>query len=283
MIRIGCAAAFALLLVACGHHAGAMNGDGDAGGGGGGGDGGGGGGGDGSVIDSPPYSGMCDPNGPQCSNCIDDDGDGLVDGFDPQCTGATDNDERSFATGIPGDNKDAVEQDCFFDGDSGAGNDRCNIHVCCLLGARTKADCTIGQQKYNPDSCPPPIGTTPTSAACIAHCGKLAPPGCDCFGCCTICDPVAHTCQDILINPADGTGCATDPTKCLHCTKIADCGNPTCGGQSCILCPGQDPTTLPSSCNGTTTCPNGQMTCTNDTGCPMGTYCSSGCCIGVIE
>jgi hypothetical protein len=36
-------------------------------------------------------------------------------------------------------------------------------------------------------------------------------------------------------------------------------------------------------CNGMTMCPNGQTTCSNDTGCPMGQYCSSGCCIGVIE
>jgi hypothetical protein len=46
-----------------------------------------------------------------------------------------DNDESSFATGIPGDNIDTVNQDCFFDGNSGGGDDGCDIHVCCLLGA----------------------------------------------------------------------------------------------------------------------------------------------------
>ncbi|HYQ14706.1 MAG TPA: hypothetical protein VEQ58_03080, partial [Polyangiaceae bacterium] len=35
-----------------------------------------------------------------CSNGIDDDGDGLIDGFDPECTGLADDDEGSFATGI---------------------------------------------------------------------------------------------------------------------------------------------------------------------------------------
>ena len=52
-----------------------------------------------------------------------------------------DNDEGSFATGIPGDNKDANKQDCFFDGNSGGGDDGCNQHVCCLFGATTKAEC----------------------------------------------------------------------------------------------------------------------------------------------
>src|SRR5687768_9451430 len=29
----------------------------------------------------------CMAGGTQCSNCIDDDGDGRIDGFDPECTG----------------------------------------------------------------------------------------------------------------------------------------------------------------------------------------------------
>src|SRR5690348_3706354 len=29
----------------------------------------------------------CSPNGPQCNNCIDDDGDGLIDAADPECIG----------------------------------------------------------------------------------------------------------------------------------------------------------------------------------------------------
>jgi hypothetical protein len=280
MIRIGCAAVLALV-VACGHRASGTGGDGDAA------VDDGTGGGDGGSIDAPPFSGMCEAGGPQCSNCQDDDGDGFTDGFDPQCTGPSDNDERTFATGIPGDNKDAVDQDCFFDGDSGAGNDRCNIHVCCLLGAKTVEDCTIGQTRYDPRSCPPPIGNTPIAPDCIERCGALTPPGCDCFGCCTICDPINHDCHDILINPADSKGCGPttlgDPTKCLTCTKITECGSTQCGGQTCILCPGQDPATLPQSCNGMTSCPDGRATCIEDGACPEGNYCSSGCCIAVIE
>src|SRR5262245_15255825 len=80
-----------------------------------------------------PFTGTCAPGAAQCSNCTDDDSDGKTDGDDAECTGPLDNDESSFKTGIPGDNIDAVMQDCFFDGNSGAGNDGCNQHVCCLL------------------------------------------------------------------------------------------------------------------------------------------------------
>lgn len=266
------------LLVACGGRGGGGSGGGD----GGNGDGDGGGG----TIDGAVFPGMCTPTGAQCANCRDDDGDGRIDGFDPQCTGPLDNDEMTFATGIPGDNKDAVMQDCFFDGNSGAGNDGCNIHVCCLLGATTVADCPIGQNSYNPDECPPPIGTGTLSQKCIDTCGKLAPPGCDCFGCCTLCDPVTNECFDIATNPNTSPNCGPDtlddPAICMRCTKNTQCGNGSCGGETCILCPGQDPSDLPPGCNGMTMCPNMEQTCTTDSGCPEQTYCSTGCCVGVI-
>ena len=71
--RVCLAIAMPAMVMACGHH---MPGAGDP-------DGGGGGSGDGS-IDAPMFSGMCNPSGPQCSNCQDDDGDGKIDGFDLQ-------------------------------------------------------------------------------------------------------------------------------------------------------------------------------------------------------
>lgn len=268
-------------MAACGHKNGGSGGDPDANGDGGDGDGGGSG-----TIDAPPFPGTCSSTGPQCANCIDDDRDGRIDGDDPQCTGATDNDEATFATGIPGDNKDAVNQDCFFDGNSGAGNDGCNIHVCCLLGAKTVAECTIGQNSYNPNECPPPIGTKPLTQQCIDTCGKLTPAGCDCFGCCKICDPATNNCFNIIINPNTSPECGPttlgDPTKCLTCTPTTTCGNPTCGDMSCILCPGQDPSDLPPGCNMMNVCPNGEPTCVDDNSCGAQTYCSNGCCIGVI-
>ena len=68
---------------------------------------------------------------PQCSDGIDNDGDGKIDYDDPECVGPLDNDESSFATGIPGDNMDACKQDCFFDGNSGVGDDGCEWQLKC--------------------------------------------------------------------------------------------------------------------------------------------------------
>ncbi|HEU0032034.1 MAG TPA: hypothetical protein VFQ53_15480 [Kofleriaceae bacterium] len=250
------------------------------------GDGNGGGGDGGGTVDAPPFGGNCDPSFPECSDCADNDGDGDIDGFDVECTGPFDDNESSFATGIPGDNMDAVNQDCFFDGNSGAGNDGCNIHVCCLLGAQTVADCPVGANQYDPNACPPPIGTGTLSQQCIDTCGKLAPPGCDCFGCCTICDPQTNMCFDIDINPAVSPTCdasnISDPNACKRCVKSTTCGNGECGGSTCILCPGQDPNDLPPECSGTM-CPTGTVTCGTDGACPDQTYCSNGCCIGVLQ
>src|SRR5436190_20370097 len=95
------ACAILVFAVACGHHTNAgddMTGD-DAGGG----DDGGG-----TGIDAKVPSGCNGPiaGAPQCSDCIDNDGDGFIDQFDLQCTGPLDRLEDSFATGIPGDNMD---------------------------------------------------------------------------------------------------------------------------------------------------------------------------------
>jgi hypothetical protein len=240
--------------------------------------------------------------GTQCSDCIDNDGDGKVDGFDPECTGAADNDESSFATGIPGDNIDAINQDCFFDGNSGAGNDGCNQHVCCLFGATTQQECAMdlvgivnnpqnAAQQYDKNQCYQPLGNVVVPQQCIDVCGPLAPPGCDCFGCCMICDPNNPSmCVTVDINPTASPDCTpatlNDPTKCKPCTQNDSCGNTTCGGATCILCPGQDPNTLPPECMGSNACPTGITACDNSTNppsCAQGTYCSNGCCIGVIQ
>jgi hypothetical protein len=252
---------------------------------------------DGGTAGDAPGGGPCTPGGAQCANCADDDSDGRIDGFDPECSGPLDNDEATFATGIPGDNKDAINQDCFFDGDSGAGNDGCNQHVCCLLQATTTQQCAAAlvgivnnpqseASKFDPATCFPPIGTATVPSQCQNVCGPLAPPGCDCFGCCTICDPATNQCYDIAINPATSPECTpqtlSDPTKCKTCGKVADCGAP-CGGSTCILCPGQDPNDLPPECGGAPTCPDGTQACDANGNCPAGSYCSTGCCIGIIQ
>jgi hypothetical protein len=231
---------------------------------------------------------VCEGASCTCSNGMDDDGDGLVDGFDPECTGPLDNDEGSFATGIPGDNRDPKWQDCFFDGNSGAGDDHCRYATGCLTGDldQDDPDCSLTKD-------------------CIDFCAKLTPNGCDCFGCCTVQLPNGDT-TDI----ETGIGCSLDniddEMACPKCVKSDACGN-TCG--RCELCPGKTIEDLPDDCGstggtggtgtggtgtggtgtgGTTstgggptyTCDGGEQVCGPDLpSCGLGKYCSLGCCL----
>jgi hypothetical protein len=267
----------AALAVGCSDPAGNGNGNGDGGnntgdGGNNTGDGGNNTGDGGNTGGDGGTTPGCDATeGPQCNNCIDDDGDGLIDGADPHCISALDNDEASFATGIPGDNMDLVNQDCFFDGDSGAGNDGCNQHVCCILGAPDRASCPYGANQYDPAQCGLP-------AECIEFCAPITPPGCDCFGCCTQCND--EGCFDVYINPTVAPNCDVDvlgdPELCPSCVKRDECGV-ECGG--CVLCPGQTEDDLPPECAGENQCPGDSQPCEVTADCGEGMFCSNQCCI----
>jgi len=212
----------------------------------------------------------------QCSDGIDNDGDGDEDGFDVECQGPLDNDEGSFATGIPGDNKDESWVDCFFDGDSGSGNDGCKYPYECLTG-----DIPIDDEQC----------AGAASEACINFCGPRTPNGCDCFGCCTI-DLEDGSSVDILT----ASGCDLDDIDnedvCLRCVKTDTCEN-TCG--ECELCPGKTEEDLPEDCmpdppvGGAPsdpppvyTCEGGEV-CGDNLPCDAGYYCSLGCCIPVVK
>jgi hypothetical protein len=120
----------------------------------------------------------------QCSNGKDDDMDGLIDSADPECIGAADNDEATFATGIPGDNVDACKQDCFFDGNSGMGDDGCDWQLKCdptSVNSKCPYDQQYATQHANECSV-----SASQSQSCINFCRKFVPNGCDCFGCCTV-------------------------------------------------------------------------------------------------
>lgn len=162
-----------------------------------------------------------------CNNGKDDDGDGLIDGFDPECTGPFDDDEGTFATGIPGDNRDPKWQDCFFDGNSGAGDDDCRYATGCLTGELPQTD----------NNCK-------LTDACVKFCAPLTQNGCDCFGCCTV-----QTADGTTVDIAENASCSLanlDDTKaCPRCVKNTQCGN-TCG--ECELCPGKTVADLPASC-----------------------------------
>jgi len=162
-----------------------------------------------------------------CNNGLDDDGDGLIDGFDPECTHPLDNDEGSFATGIPGDNRDPKWQDCFFDGNSGAGDDDCKYATGCLTGdlPQTDASCKL-------------------SDACVKFCAPLTQNGCDCFGCCTV-QKSDGTTVDITETPTCSLSKLDDTAACPRCVKNAQCGD-TCG--ECELCLGKTLADLPAKC-----------------------------------
>lgn len=226
---------------------------------------------------------LCNGELCECADGIDNDGDGTIDGFDVECTGPGDDDEGSFATGISGDNRDPFWQDCFFDGNSGAGDDDCRYHTECLTGEREASDrsCTVTQE-------------------CVDFCGALTPNGCDCFGCCAI------TREDgSEIHVVIGATCDEDDlSACQTCTPSEQCGN-ECG--ECELCPGRTVDDLPASCSqqppgdggsgsggeggsggsgeagsggsGTpVTCDNGATVCETQGDCPSGYYCSWACC-----
>jgi hypothetical protein len=219
-----------------------------------------------------------------CNNGIDDDGDGTADGFDAECTGALDDDEGTFSTGIPGDNSDPKWQDCFFDGNSGAGDDQCRYHTDCLTGEKPASDkdCAV-------------------SSTCHDFCQARTPNGCDCFGCCTVQLEDAST-VDVFIGATCSLENVNDSQLCPRCTPSAACVN-TCG--ECELCPGKSVDDLPASCSSSPpgggtgggagagggssdpqtpayTCGDGQTVCTDTSQCAAGQYCSLGCCLTFI-
>lgn len=194
----------------------------------------------------------------QCSDGIDNNEDGLIDGFDPYCVAPWDNDELSFETGVPGDNQDPFWQDCFFDGNSGAGDDKCRYHTECITGERSSTDssCKLTQ-------------------ACIDFCGQLTPNGCDCFGCCEV--TAGGNTHYLYI----GADCSLDDIgNCTTCTPSTQCMN-TCG--ECELCLGKTVDDLPEHCGQTHTCEGGEPVCDTNSDCGSNAYCQSGCCLPVVR
>ena len=231
----------------------------------------------------------------QCSDGIDNDGDGFIDMEDPHCASCFDDNEFGFATGIPGDNVGNTFQDCFFDGDSGSGNDGCRVPTCCY---DPNQDVTHTGQ---PCSMELEVCQEGFSDQCLEICGSASPPGCDCIGCCTVCPTcppgdadcneadLADQCLDIWrgadfenefsdCDPHDAEN--FNEENCPVCEKFDDCGGPDCEEEECVLCAGQ--TELPDHCDEEDRCPGGTA-CSNDGGCPDGQYCALGCCLERID
>lgn len=228
----------------------------------------------------------------QCGDGLDNDNDGKVDMLDGECVSPCDNDEGSFATGISGDNIDACKQDCFFDGDSGQGNDGCEWNLKCdpkSPGATAAKPCPYDA---NFNNCP-----EKQSERCLKNCRSVTPNGCDCFGCCAFQNN--NTTVTVMLTSSCSQDKLGDPAACRPCTQQTECVN-TC--QRCEICVGKN--SLPDDCvmtpkddagmpvpqpdggtpQPTPQCEAGVKTCGPggeyaDGACPNGTYCLTGCCI----
>jgi len=154
----------------------------------------------------------------QCADGVDNNSNGLIDLTDWYCKSAVDNDESSFLSGIPGDdNNGPATLDCWFDTNSGGGDDGCSIHACCGIDGACPAD--LAPAQFNPAQCAP-------SAQCVDNCLPQTKPGCDCFGCCEICKP-GTGCVDVFVNPVVSPACSVDVLedtgKCRRCVQNAAC------------------------------------------------------------
>ena len=219
-----------------------------------------------------------------CGDCIDNDGDCKPDSADTQCLGPCDNTEDSFYGGIPGQNNSPCKSDCYFDQDTGQGNDDCYwSHKCDPLEVAPNYPPEGSQCAYNPNASIPGYNGScgqafaSQSTACLDYCGPLTPNGCDCFGCCAL-PGLGYTVWLGSENPA-GTGSCNvnnmnDPTKCKPCTQVSACLN-TC--ETCEVCIGKPE--LPPGCV-EQFCPAGVQKCgqTGQAPCPPGESCITGCC-----
>jgi hypothetical protein len=222
----------------------------------------------------------------ECGDCQDNDGDcGIDTGGDSECLGPCDNNEEGYKGEIPGQNAAPCKQDCYFDGDTGAGNDDCYWnHECDPFEVAPNYDPEGMQCAYDPNANTP--GTNQScsqlqaaqSNTCLNYCGPLTPNGCDCFGCCDV--PSAPT--PIWLGSTDSNGNASctsadlaDPTKCKPCTIVQGCFN-DCA--NCEICLGKP--TLPPECLCQECPPNVQL-CGPPCGtpCPGGSFCNNGCCV----
>lgn len=251
----------------------------------------------------------------ECGDTIDNDGDGLIDSVDPDCLGPCDNTENSFYGGIPGQPGPACIVDCYWDSNSGSGNDDCFWSHQCDPNEQIAPGHPepIGKCPYTAAANIPGTGascddlTLAQSAVCASVCGPLTPNGCDCFGCCEL---PAGTGKFVWLGSEDeasGQGSCTkagidDPTKCEPCLPVPSCLN---GCDVCELCIGKD--TLPPECfpgssssssgqggasSSSSTGGGGSMQCPLDVQpcglpgqpqCGAGYYCITGCCQPIIE
>ncbi|MCA9695918.1 MAG: hypothetical protein KC431_00220, partial [Myxococcales bacterium] len=213
----------------------------------------------------PPQAIFCGNAIYECGDTIDNDNDNMIDLDDSDCTTPCDDDESSLQTNLPGQNNDC-KQDCFWDSNSGQGDDHCVWNLKC---DPENPGADVGCA-YDPNfnQC-----NVQMPQSCLDFCVPLVPNGCDCFGCCLIGNEYYY----LDSNP----DCSLDNlAACNHCTFFDNCAN-QCEPENCELCFGQDPEDLPDECGGEPTCPPNLDPCVDTAECDEGWYCQTGCCVPV--
>jgi hypothetical protein len=235
---------------------------------------------------APPVpAGPCEPvrcggSPKQCGNCIDDDGDGVADANDPECLGPCDDSEAELSTGNSVRVNGSCRADCYFDLNSGSGNDGCSWSFRCdpLSTAPAFSPTGLAMCAYDPSLATCQMDEA-RSLACRAGCLPLTPNGCDCFGCCEL--PAGSGSFIWLGSETQQTHCefasSADPTQCRSCTPVPECQNDC---QECELCVGKR--SLPASCGSSApTCADGVEACdpSQSGACGPLHYCITGCCV----
>jgi hypothetical protein len=214
-----------------------------------------------------------------CGDCLDNDDDGVVDAMDPDCLGPCDDDEDGLSSGMVVTQSPNCRLDCYFDGDSGVGNDQCEWSHKCDEASVAPDYPPSGEARcaFEPTGPSMPIDCAALGSeqppGCLDSCLPLVPNGCDCFGCCELPDGQFH-----FIGRGRGElGCQLDAlddaATCPVCTPVTSCFN-SC--EKCEVCVGRE---LDPSCNGNNVCPPGQAACMTDAPCDFQEYCVTGCCV----
>jgi hypothetical protein len=212
-----------------------------------------------------------------CGDCVDNDEDGDADAQDSACLGPCDDDEAGFSTGISNSSA-ACRQDCYFDGDAGPGNDRCEwSHQCDPLSV-APAYPPSGEMRCAYEPMPSGLDCAGLGqeqpAACLDSCLPLVPNGCDCFGCCEL---PARSGKYHYVGASGGAACSLealdDPQACPPCTPVDGCFNEC---EPCEACVGSPPD---PSCEPDAACEPGQPACAQSVRCELGFYCVTGCCV----
>jgi hypothetical protein len=207
-----------------------------------------------ALADAGPCTPLpCGGSVRKCGDCVD-----------PECLGPCDDSESELQSGNAVNVTGSCHADCYFDRNTGSGDDSCSWSYNCDPLSVAPAFDPTGRQMCEHD---PGLASCDGSelGPCLDSCLPLTPNGCDCFGCCELPAASGHFIW---------LGAASE----RPCTPVPGCQNPC---DECELCVGKPE--LPASCSGALgpRCPEGVQSCDPETlsGCGSLEYCITGCCV----